>query len=219
MPWLTHPLSTSKATLVAILNDENLNVNELGLFNAVHRWSEKHDTQDVQQVLKHLRFLTMKPEEFSGGPAVSGLLTKEQAFAILTNILSPDKCLPLPDNFSISRVTRNLRAVLSEPDPISGRSRCIRHHEVQVPILNRGILDCAVTMTVDHNVCIYGVIVASQEFPTLDNSKPSGTPRSDLYSELLYCDLKDKDVTRLTYDRLTSVAMSVTGNRRWLLSL
>ena len=192
-------LDISKATLVAFLNDENLNVNELGLFNAVHRWSEKHDTQDVQKVLQYIRFLTMKPEEFNGGPAMSGLLTQEQAFAILTNILSPDKCLPLPDDFSTSRVTRNLRGVGSEPDPILGRSRCIRHHEVQVPILNRGILDCAVTMTVDRNVCIYGVIVASQEFPRVDNSRPSSTPRSDLYSELLYCHLLDKDGTRLTY--------------------
>ena len=185
-------VNISKVTLVTLLQEEKLNISELGLFNAVRRWLENHDTQDVQQVLQHIRFLNMTLEEFSGGPAISRLLTQEQVFTITAKIKFPNKCLPMPGNFSTSKATRNLCGVEIDPDPISGRSRCIRHHEVQVPVLNRGILDSAVTFTVDRSVWIHSLIIASQEVP-------SGSLRSETYSLTLYCHLLDKDGTRLTY--------------------
>ena len=58
-----------------------------------------------------------------------------------------------------------------------------------------GALDCGVTFTVDRNVCIQGIIIASQDH----GMNQDGT--SD-YNELLECELRDRDGTRLLASKL-----------------
>ena len=49
----------------------------------------------------------MTPEEFSSSPALSGILTQDESFAIFMNIGSPDKW-PMPAQFSLSREPRRV---------------------------------------------------------------------------------------------------------------
>lgn len=67
---------------------------------------------------------------------------------------------------------------------------------------NTGILDCAVTLTVDRNVCIQGIIISSQAQLRDDEAKTDMTS-SGGYTELLYCHLLDRDGTRLTYSHFS----------------
>ena len=90
------------------------------------------------------------------------------------------------------------------PSASSGRIYVLRRQDerTETMVQNTGILDCAVTLTVDRNVCIQGIIIASQahgrnEDGTCDYTSTGG------YTELLYCHLLDSDGTRLTYSHFS----------------
>ena len=48
--------------------------------------------QVLVNIIGHIRFLTMTNEDFANSPAMSGILTQEESFAILMNISFRDKC-------------------------------------------------------------------------------------------------------------------------------
>jgi len=49
----------------------------------------------------------MTPEEFASSPALSGILTQDEGFAILMNLSSRDKW-PMPTQLSLSREPRRV---------------------------------------------------------------------------------------------------------------
>lgn len=57
------------------------------------------------EILKGVRFLAMKPEEFASTPALSEILTEEERFAIFMNLSKLDS-FPMPPHLSSCR---NLR--------------------------------------------------------------------------------------------------------------
>lgn len=54
----------------------------------------------IREALQKIRFLTMTPEQFSDGPALSSLLTDKEKLSILINISSKRKNVPMPNGFS-----------------------------------------------------------------------------------------------------------------------
>lgn len=54
----------------------------------------------IREALQKIRFLTMTPEQFSDGPALSSLLSDKEKLSILINISSKRKNVPMPNGFS-----------------------------------------------------------------------------------------------------------------------
>lgn len=120
------------ATLITVLEQEELQIDsELELFVAIERWAKSEctrksldntDSKSLKSVigdaLSKIRFLTMSSKEFLDGPGCSLLLTKEEAFGILANILCSanetgiGKKTPMPEGFSLSTLSR-----LKRPKP------------------------------------------------------------------------------------------------------
>ncbi|XP_073987814.1 BTB/POZ domain-containing protein 1-like isoform X2 [Rhodnius prolixus] len=100
------------STLKMILKENSLNITELELFKAVERWivanvdmkkncDGNHLAELSAEIMPLVCFLKMTPKEFVEGPAVSNLLSKDEAYAVLINIISPENCkIPLPNGFS-----------------------------------------------------------------------------------------------------------------------
>lgn len=102
------------STLKMVLEENALNISELELFKAVENWTRaEFERRDIcgnehfekqqaiyAELIPHICFLSMKPIEFAEGPAVSSLLTKDQSFAILMNLSSPNSSYPMPNGFS-----------------------------------------------------------------------------------------------------------------------
>ena len=63
-------------------------------------------------------------------------------------------------------------------------------------VQNIGMLESAVMLTVDRNVCIHGIILASQVYGRNEDGTCDLTSTGD-YTELLHCDLQDIDGNRL----------------------
>jgi len=59
----------------------------------------------LNTTIGYVRFLSMTIEEFSSSPALSGILTQDESFAIFMNIGSRDKW-PMPTQLSLSRQPR-----------------------------------------------------------------------------------------------------------------
>lgn len=135
----------------------------------------------LRDALVKIRFLTLTPQQFAEGPASSSLLSQSEKFAILMNISSPATDIPMPEGFSTSTVSRreqpnkcsttpqrvNLMLPNGRPNPIhpslsvdQGRKMyCTRDLLQHTSIFNQSVLDCSVTVTVDKNICIYGIQV------------------------------------------------------------
>lgn len=138
-----------------------------------------------------IRFLTLTPQQFAEGPASSSLLSQSEKFAILMNISSPSIDIPMPEGFSTSTVCRRKKIKYTNRDcnhstdsnrnynsmsrcnalastscftPLMNENRklyCVRELLQQTNIFNQSVLDCSVTVTVDKNICIYGIQVSS----------------------------------------------------------
>ncbi|KOC67580.1 BTB/POZ domain-containing protein 6-A [Habropoda laboriosa] len=101
-------------TLLTVLEQENLQINsEMELFNAVERWAkaectrkslDSNDGKSLKSVignaLSKIRFLSLNPQEFAEGTGMSPLLTQDETFAILMNILCTGNTTPMPEGFS-----------------------------------------------------------------------------------------------------------------------
>lgn len=108
------------STLCIILSQPMINTDESSLFEAMLRWSikecERRSPDPVQadrqrQVLGDalflIRYLSFPASEFASGPAKSGLLTQQEAFAILMNISSPGSW-DLPEYINKERQPRQV---------------------------------------------------------------------------------------------------------------
>ncbi|XP_076245243.1 uncharacterized protein LOC143185844 [Calliopsis andreniformis] len=101
-------------TLLTVLDQEHLNINsELDLFHAVERWAKAECTRKsldpndgkslrsvIGNALSKIKFLCLSPQQFAEGPGMSALLTQDEAFAILMNIICTENKVPMPEGFS-----------------------------------------------------------------------------------------------------------------------
>lgn len=108
-------------TLLKVLDQEELNINsELDLFRAVERWAkaecgrkslDSNDGKSLRSVignaLSKIRFLCLSPQQFAEGPGMSALLSQDEAFAILMNIICTENKVPMPEGFSTESMSRD----------------------------------------------------------------------------------------------------------------
>ena len=150
------------STLCVVLSQDSINSDEISLFEAMLRWSEKEcerrglETSPDRKrfclgdALFLIRYLTLTAAQFASGPAKSGLLTQQESFAVLMNISSPGSW-DLPDYMSTEAEERRLpREMLPSADvDLSAKYFCTRAMMQEPHCLNTSILDCSVTFTVD----------------------------------------------------------------------
>ncbi|XP_026285794.1 BTB/POZ domain-containing protein 6-B isoform X2 [Frankliniella occidentalis] len=229
------------ATIQAVLDQEELTIDsELELFDALQRWAIREcarkglppsDGKALRSVLHgtvgKIRFLTLSPSQFAERPAVSQLLSQDEAFAILVNISSPNTTtlsLPLPEGFTSSRVPRKkipepeiepeskllpfraptLFCASTSADVALPKMYCLRSPlpgQPPPPIYHSTILDSTLQFTVDRDICILGAQVPTQ-IESIDGQYVRRERSS--YTELLYAHLLDSNGARLTYTHLTS---------------
>lgn len=208
------------STLTVVLEQEELTVSsELELFNAAQRWATREcirkglppdDGKSLRTVMgpaiSKIRFLTLTPQQFAEGPALSPLLSQDESFALLLNIscTSASCKIPLPEGFSNSVESRRpptapaLRDSTLASSPYGDiKLYCVRKILPQAHCLNTSILDCSVTFTVDRNITVHGVQIPTQVHG--EGSEAGGS-----YTELLYAHLLDSDGSRLTYTHYTT---------------
>lgn len=200
-------LDIDQSTLVTILEQTFLMVSsELDLIDASLRWANQEaehrdldmcDGTVLREILGRafslLRFLTLMPSEFASGPALSSLLTHEESFAILVNLNSPGsmaipagicnstemRCCPRNDGFiwDAERHSTNLCQRLTFID-------------------NKGIIESAVTFTVNKNIRILGIQVSSQ---VINSGRITETDVGKSYSELVIVSLAGSSKNLLAY--------------------
>ncbi len=102
-----------------------------------------------------IRFLTMKSEEFSSSPVLSGMLTENECLALYQNINNPDSNWPIPIDLSSSRKPRK-SSLESGPTEI----RCLRKFEHRTFMILKPSDNLEVSLTVDKDVMITGIIIA-----------------------------------------------------------
>lgn len=122
----------------------------------------------------------------------------------------------VPNNANMSNFhvrTRNATAASKYREPPSTardmmidvtetrRFYCVRPIREQIDYFNTSVADCALTFTVDRNICITGIQVSTQVLGE-QNMQSGNLP--ERYSELLYAHLLDSFGTRLTYTHCTS---------------
>lgn len=109
-------LEVEIGTLLTVLELENLRItSEMELFTAVKRWAEAECTRKsldsadgktlrsvIGDALSKIRFLSLEPQEFAEVAGMSPLLTRDESFAILMNILCTGNKAPMPEGFSIN---------------------------------------------------------------------------------------------------------------------
>ena len=164
------------STLVVILSQDEINVDEATLFDSMVRWSVKECERRgleatgekkrsvLSDALFLIRYLTFPPAEFAAGPATSELLTQEESFAILMNISAPGSW-DLPDYLCKEREPRKTPQELLPAASVVDTSHkywCRRAMMQEPHCLNTSILDCSVTFMVDRDMCIHGIEVPSQ---------------------------------------------------------
>jgi len=207
-------LNVDQNVVNMIVELDCLDVPEAEIVMAIEKWAEQQcvnascspDRENKRSVigpdiLSKLRFLAVSQEEFVKGPAFSdskdkGLLTLEESYAILMNIIVPGS-YPMPDGFSSESRPRKL-----------AKLRCIR--KVQVPVPPTGFapggfttpppsmlcspytntIDRVVALAspsqsatlggknfsldikVDHPIVLYGIQVPTLWFPVAAGPKP-----------------------------------------------
>ncbi|XP_026674928.1 BTB/POZ domain-containing protein 6-B-like isoform X2 [Ceratina calcarata] len=108
-------------TLLTVLDQEELQINsEIDLFMAVERWAKAECTRKsldpsdgkslksvIGNALSKIRFLNLSHKEFAEGLGASLLLTQDEAFAILMNIIcTSNSKTPMPKEFSTNTQRR-----------------------------------------------------------------------------------------------------------------
>lgn len=81
------------------------------------------------------------------------------------------------------------------------RFYCVRTIREQIDYFNTSVSDCALTFTVDRDISVTGIQVATQ---VLGEQSMQAGNLPERYSELLYAHLLDSYGTRLTYTHCTS---------------
>ncbi|KYN34644.1 BTB/POZ domain-containing protein 2 [Trachymyrmex septentrionalis] len=113
-------------TLLKVLEQDDLQISsEIELFTAMERWAKSECSRKsldstnekclksvIGNALLKIRFLSLTPQEFAEGPGLSPLLTKDEAFAILMNILcTGNKTMPMPEGFCMNSNSRTTKPV------------------------------------------------------------------------------------------------------------
>lgn len=107
-------------TLLKVLEQDDLQINsEIELFTGVERWAKAECSRKsldptngkslksvIGNALSKIRFLSLIPQDFAEGPGMSPLLTKDEAFAILMNILCTGNKTPMPEGFCTNSNSR-----------------------------------------------------------------------------------------------------------------
>lgn len=216
------------ATLKTLLQQEKLSVNEGDLYQGCVSWAEQECQRQVLEktptnkrkvlgdAINLIRFLSLSPAEFASGPAVTGLLTQDECYPLLMNI-SSQGCLPLPQGFSpITTSRKPPEPPARQMTPLRGhgegglrqngeelQQKCVYGGPVQDILVNEQLVDCALSFSVDRNVCIYGIEMPTQLLPVNLESLPQAAQQQQRYSELIYAFLQDSDNCRLTYTHYT----------------
>lgn len=119
-------LTITPGSLKDIVQHDSLNISEIELFQAIMRWTwfqcerlceQQHREMDdvtshstlrdlTDEILPYIRFLAMTPEQFTNGPAKSGILTSDESFAILATIVNPGSTM-LPAWCSTDKTPRS----------------------------------------------------------------------------------------------------------------
>ncbi|KAF4527898.1 hypothetical protein B566_EDAN011289 [Ephemera danica] len=165
-----------QSTLVILLEQKCLMVaSELNLINASLHWAKREaehkdldatDGSILREVLGPafglLRFLTLIPSEFASGPALWDLLSREERFAILVNLNSPNS-MAIPDGICTS--TEQRHCPRNDDFIWDALLHSTNLCERQCNIENPGILECTVTFTVSKDIRIIGIQIPSQITP------------------------------------------------------
>ncbi|XP_070163943.1 BTB/POZ domain-containing protein 2 isoform X2 [Polyergus mexicanus] len=107
-------------TLLKVLDQDDLQISsEIELFTGLEQWAKAECSRKsldptngkslksvIGNALSKIRFLSLTPQEFAGGPGMSPLLTKDEAFDILMNILRTDNKTPMPEGFCTNSNSR-----------------------------------------------------------------------------------------------------------------
>jgi len=103
-------------------------------------------------MIREIRFLAMTPAQFSSSTVLSGILTDNECLAIYQNLINPDSW-PMPVHLSSRRHQRRNTKLTSS-------FYCFREIENETRILMKPFVGSVITLTVDKNVMITGIILS-----------------------------------------------------------
>lgn len=120
-------------TLLTVLEQDNLQISsEIELFAAVERWAkaecsrksvdptnEKSLKSVIGNALSKIRFLSLTAKEFAEGPGSSPLLTKDEVYAILMNLLCTGTKTPMPEGFCANSNSRTKIVTVTQNTSLS----------------------------------------------------------------------------------------------------
>ncbi len=104
----------------------------------------------------------MKPEEFVSTPALSGILTQEESFAILMNLNNPGS-LPMPLHLSSCTIQRSAfssRLKNGGRSTINGGTYCLRNILNETLILKEPFINKMTSFLVHQPVILKGIVLA-----------------------------------------------------------
>ncbi|XP_014239358.1 BTB/POZ domain-containing protein 1-like isoform X2 [Cimex lectularius] len=141
--------------ILTILEQRVLDVRETDLFLLVKKWLEFKEVKEGKEwrrnaqkdVLKNFCFLNMTPHEFIDGPGSAGFLTEREFNGILSAI-ARDRLFPFPEGFKTT-----CREVIGELNLMTACFKGKTPFEYTIFT----VTNCAVFLTVDHDLNITGV--------------------------------------------------------------
>jgi len=121
--------------------------------------------QILDGIIPYIRFLTMKPEEFSFGPVLSEILTEKECMAVFVNFNIPnlgrESRWSLPAHLSLSR--RERRASSRPIYETLNTYYCLRQIENDTESFIEPLVDYITTFTVDQNITLQGIFLAEND--------------------------------------------------------
>lgn len=160
------------STVLTIFQQEYLELDsELELFQGLKEWTDAEAARTgipveslvstVSEAVKKIKFLTITAEEFTGGPALSPLLTSEEKLAIAMNITKPG-VIGIPER--INRITQPRRVVESvveiDPPPEEWSLERVVSDSIEYPVTRWVNPFPRKGLTVSRNIKLKGVKVS-----------------------------------------------------------
>lgn len=201
------PLRTGSPEVVDVESDESIDLT-VPFENSKKKFMT---VEQLNSVLRKIRFLSMTPKQFASGPALSNCLKPDEALAILILISCPSitDC-EMPAGFCTSISKRNSCTTANLPNsnfnttqtiykaPASRKPilYCNRAQFQQFEFHNANVSDSILTFQVDRNIWIKGIKIPTQ---SQDNLRSS-------YTEILYVHIQHLRGSRIRYAHLTMPA-------------
>ncbi|XP_075229626.1 BTB/POZ domain-containing protein 1-like [Lycorma delicatula] len=95
----TEFLNCSQKILLTIVNQNEINITEMGLFKSITRWASCNSRKtgnpietyatSMREIVNNIRFLTMTPDKFVEVPGNSIFLSSDEQLNILINLVKP----------------------------------------------------------------------------------------------------------------------------------